>query len=154
MQEPGSAGEHQAQAMFGTGRRALAFYNKQMLDYLNEPMRDFIAQREFVFISTADSRGECDCSFRAGPRGFVQSLDDRTLIYPGTAATASWRASATFWGTRISACSSSISSSIRLDCTPTVRLKSWRPTRLLGALAGKWPWSLTQKPAGSQNSGY
>ena len=49
MQEPGSAGEHQAQAMFGTGRRALAFYNKQMLDYLNEPMRDFIAQREFVF---------------------------------------------------------------------------------------------------------
>ena len=82
MGEPGSAGEHQAQAMFGTGRRALAFYNKQMLDYLNGPMRDFIAQREFVFISTADSRGECDCSFRAGPRGFVQSLDERTLIYP------------------------------------------------------------------------
>jgi predicted pyridoxine 5'-phosphate oxidase superfamily flavin-nucleotide-binding protein len=77
-----SAGEHQAQAMFGTGRRALAFYNKQMLDYLNGPMRDFIAQCDSVFISTADSGGECDCSFRAGPRGFVQSLNDRTLIYP------------------------------------------------------------------------
>ena len=82
MREPGSTGEHQAQAMFGTGRRALAFYNKQMLDYLNGPMRDFIAQRDFVFISTAGSSGECDCSFRAGPRGFVQSLNDRTLIYP------------------------------------------------------------------------
>jgi uncharacterized protein len=82
MREPGSSGEHQAQAKFGTGLRALAFYNKQMLDYLNGPMRDFIAQREFVFISTADSLGECDCSFRAGPRGFVQSLDERTLIYP------------------------------------------------------------------------
>jgi uncharacterized protein len=68
--------------MFGTGRRALAFYNKQMLDYLNGPMREFIAQREFVLISTADARGGCDCSFRAGPRGFVQSLDHRTLIYP------------------------------------------------------------------------
>src|SRR6202041_2136586 len=50
--------------------------------YLNGPMRDFIAQREFLFISAAASRGECDCSFRAGPRGFVQSLNDRTLIYP------------------------------------------------------------------------
>jgi hypothetical protein len=46
MREPGSAGEHQAQAMFGAGRRALAFYNKQMLDYLNGPMRDLIAVRQ------------------------------------------------------------------------------------------------------------
>ena len=28
-----------------------------------------------VWIATADGRGECDCSFRAGPPGFVQVLD-------------------------------------------------------------------------------
>jgi uncharacterized protein len=35
-----------------------------------------------VWIATADARGECDCSFRAGPPGFVQVLDDRTVRYP------------------------------------------------------------------------
>src|SRR5262249_1827317 len=32
--------------------------------------------------ATADSHGECDCSFRAGLPGFVHVLDAKTLIYP------------------------------------------------------------------------
>lgn len=79
---PGSTGEHQAQEAFGTTRQALAFYNNQMLDYLNPLMRQFIARQEMVFIATADAHGACDCSFRAGLPGFVHSLDDRTLAYP------------------------------------------------------------------------
>ena len=82
MKLPGSDGEHQAQKTFGTTRRALAFYDKQMLDHVNGPMREFIAGQEFVFIATADSRGECDCSFRTGPAGFVQVWNEKTLIYP------------------------------------------------------------------------
>lgn len=79
---PGSEGEHQAQEKYGTTRRGLAFYNKQMLDYLNPVMQDFIARQEMVFIATADAHGECDCSLRAGLPGFVHVLDEKTLAYP------------------------------------------------------------------------
>ncbi len=79
---PGSEGEHHAQKKFGTTRRALAFYNNQMLDHLNVVMQEFIARQEMVFIATADARGECDCSFRAGSAGFVHVLDEKTLAFP------------------------------------------------------------------------
>jgi len=82
MKLPGSKGEHQAQEAFGTTRRALTFYNKQMLHYLNPLMREFIARQEMVFIATADAHGECDCSLRAGLPGFVHVLDEKTLAYP------------------------------------------------------------------------
>lgn len=79
---PGSRGEHELQERFGTQKRAYAFYNKQMLDHLNARMREFISRQEMVFVATADSHGECDCSFRAGLPGFVRVLDPKTLIYP------------------------------------------------------------------------
>lgn len=79
---PGSAGEHELQERHGTLRRASAFYDKQMLDHLNPLMRDYVARQELAFIATADSHGNCDCSLRAGPPGFVHVLDERTLIYP------------------------------------------------------------------------
>jgi predicted pyridoxine 5'-phosphate oxidase superfamily flavin-nucleotide-binding protein len=79
---PGSSGEHLLQRQFGTEKRALAFYNYQMMDHLNDVMTDYIARQEMVFISTADGNGECDASFRAGPPGFVRVLNERQLIYP------------------------------------------------------------------------
>jgi predicted pyridoxine 5'-phosphate oxidase superfamily flavin-nucleotide-binding protein/predicted enzyme related to lactoylglutathione lyase len=79
---PGSNGEHLLQERFGTTNRALSFYNKQMLDYLNELMQTFISEQEMMFIATADGHGECDCSFRAGPPGFVHVLNEKNLIYP------------------------------------------------------------------------
>ena len=79
---PGSVGEHRLQRLMGTHKRAYVFYDKQMLDHLNPLMRDFISRQGMVFISTADSRGECDCSFRSGSPGFVRVLDERTLLYP------------------------------------------------------------------------
>lgn len=82
MTGPGSSGERQAQARFGTSGRAAAFYQHQVLAYLNQSMRDFIARMEMVSIATADARGNCDCSFRAGAPGFVRVLDERTLAYP------------------------------------------------------------------------
>lgn len=82
MRTPGSSGEHQAQEAFGSTRKALAFYNKQMLDFLNPLMRQFIGAQEMVFIATADVHGECDASFRAGLPGFVLVLGERTLAYP------------------------------------------------------------------------
>ncbi|WP_228056056.1 pyridoxamine 5'-phosphate oxidase family protein [Microcoleus sp. LEGE 07076] len=82
MKFPGSKGEHQAQEEFGTTSRAIAFYNKQMLDYLNPLMQQFISTQEMVFIATSDASGSCDCSFRAGLPGFVRVLNDRVIAYP------------------------------------------------------------------------
>jgi predicted pyridoxine 5'-phosphate oxidase superfamily flavin-nucleotide-binding protein len=82
MRRHGSAGERRAQERFGTRGRAEAFYANQVLNYLNQPMQDFIGRMEMVYIATADAQGHCDCSFRAGAAGFVQVLDEKTLGYP------------------------------------------------------------------------
>ncbi len=79
---PGSAGEHELQEKFGTAKRALAFYDNQVLDHLTELMRDFIARMPMAFLSTSDSHGECDSSFRAGPPGFMRVIDEKTVMWP------------------------------------------------------------------------
>ena len=58
------------------------FYEKQMLEHLNDRMQELISRQEMVFIATSDEKGEADCSFRAGPAGFVRILDSRTIAYP------------------------------------------------------------------------
>ena len=78
----GSEGERILQKKIGTENKASKFYDKQMLDYLNDYMREFILKQEMVFIATADSKGECDCSFRAGKKGFVRVLNEKTLLCP------------------------------------------------------------------------
>ncbi|QVQ54833.1 pyridoxamine 5'-phosphate oxidase family protein [Spiractinospora alimapuensis] len=70
------------QSLHGTRDRADRFYRDQMLDHLNPRMRAFIGRQEMMFIATADRRGACDSSFRAGPPGFVHVLDAYTLAYP------------------------------------------------------------------------
>ncbi|MBC8288336.1 MAG: pyridoxamine 5'-phosphate oxidase family protein [Nitrospinae bacterium] len=82
MKKPGSKGEHDLQKKLATEKRALAFYNSQLLNHLNPEMRQFIAEQEMVFISTSDSKGECDASFRAGHTGFVTVLNEKTLLFP------------------------------------------------------------------------
>ena len=79
---PGSCGEHDLQERYGNRKRAEAFYQNQMLSYLNPPMRTFIARQEMFFVSTADGHGECDVSFRAGEAGFVHVLNEKILVYP------------------------------------------------------------------------
>src|SRR5207249_4631857 len=39
-------------------------------------------EMELMFVATADRRGECDCTLRAGPPGFVRVLDERHLTWP------------------------------------------------------------------------
>jgi len=80
---PGSAGEHALQRRVGSRDRADRFYRQQVLERLNERMVEFIGRQEMVWIATADGRGECDCSFRAGPPGFVQVLDPPDDALPG-----------------------------------------------------------------------
>jgi len=79
---PGSRGERELQERYGTRPRAEAFYNKQMLSYLNPQMCAFIARQEMFFLATSDAQGDCDVSFRAGEVGFVHALGGKNLIYP------------------------------------------------------------------------
>ena len=79
---PGSEGEHQLQKQFGSEKRALAFYNKQVLDQLAPLMQTFVEQQQLFFIATSDKKGDCDCSYRAGDAGFITVIDNKTVIYP------------------------------------------------------------------------
>ena len=79
---PGSAGEHELQRQFGDWKRAAAFYDKQMLDRLNDVMVEFIARQEMAFVATSDGHGECDATFRAGAPGFIRVIDAKTVMYP------------------------------------------------------------------------
>lgn len=79
---PGSAGEHALQERFGTEQRAQQFYRNQVAGQLTPVMAEFIGRMEMAFIATSDADGECDCSFRAGPAGFIRVLDEATIAYP------------------------------------------------------------------------
>ena len=78
----GSAGERALQRGYGTTDRADRFYDQQMLDHLNDRMREFVGRQEMMFVATADSHGDCDNTFRAGPPGFVRALDAHSLTWP------------------------------------------------------------------------
>src|SRR5262245_8387332 len=78
----GSASEINTQARYGTTARAAAFRRNQVLGSLNPAMRAFVARQTMAFIATSDRDGCCDCSFRAGPAGFVRVLSPTTLAYP------------------------------------------------------------------------
>jgi predicted pyridoxine 5'-phosphate oxidase superfamily flavin-nucleotide-binding protein len=79
---PGSTGEHLLQAAYGSTARAERFYAEQVLDHLNPRMIEFIGRMDMAFVATSDARGECDCSLRAGPPGFIRVLDQQTVAYP------------------------------------------------------------------------
>ena len=82
MTMPGSAGERALQERLGTAKRARGFYENQMLDRPNPAMREFIGRQEMMWVATADAHGDCDCTFRVGPLGFVRAVDDRRVAYP------------------------------------------------------------------------
>ncbi|HEY2792965.1 MAG TPA: pyridoxamine 5'-phosphate oxidase family protein [Micromonosporaceae bacterium] len=80
--ETGSAGEHLLQERYGSRERAERFYGTQVLDHLNDRMCVFVQRQEMMFVATADARGECDSTFRAGPPGFVSVLGPDRLAWP------------------------------------------------------------------------
>ncbi|MBV1850560.1 pyridoxamine 5'-phosphate oxidase family protein [Catellatospora tritici] len=78
----GSVGEHRLQDRYGTTERAERFYDQQVLDHLNERMREFVGRQEMMFVATADADGACDSTFRAGPPGFVHVAGPRQVLWP------------------------------------------------------------------------
>ena len=76
------SGERMLQEHLGTRDRAERFYDRQVLDHLNDRMQAFIARQEWMFVATSDARGACDNTLRAGPAGFVAVLDERRVAWP------------------------------------------------------------------------
>ncbi len=74
--------ERELQRSMGTRDRASRFYREQVLDHLNYRMAEFVSRMTLAFIATADARGECDSSFRAGPPGFLHVISSYQLAYP------------------------------------------------------------------------
>ena len=82
MAEQRLKGERKLQKKYNTCKSSNSFYKTQVLNFLNLEMQKFISEQEMVFLSTADAKGECDASFRAGPKSFVKVLDNNTIIFP------------------------------------------------------------------------
>lgn len=55
---------------------------KKQIARIDRHARDFIALSPFLCIGTASADGRADVSPRGDPPGFVQVLDDRTLLIP------------------------------------------------------------------------
>ena len=76
MANPGSEGEHELQRRHGTEDRAQVFYRKQMLTYLNDDMRRYIARQEMVFICRTEPGNDLESrrtSLERDPRPRIAS---------------------------------------------------------------------------------
>lgn len=80
--EERQTGEALLQQRYGSSKRALSFYENQVVTELNDDMMTFIQAQDIVFVATADAQGKCDSSIRVGTPGFVFTLDKHTLVYP------------------------------------------------------------------------
>lgn len=52
------------------------------IGFIDSFARDFIANSPFLILSTADDEGRCDASPKGDAPGFVEVLDDKTLLVP------------------------------------------------------------------------
>jgi predicted pyridoxine 5'-phosphate oxidase superfamily flavin-nucleotide-binding protein len=75
------SGRRLLQHTSGTRPRAERFYARQVLDHLNQPMRDFVTRQRLMYVATTNGRGACACDIRTGPTGFVRVLDRSRLAW-------------------------------------------------------------------------
>ena len=77
-----STASRDLQDRFDTRRLADRLAEVKVLDHFTERDRDFIEQRDMLFLATVDATGQPTCSYKGGDPGFVSVLDDRTLAFP------------------------------------------------------------------------
>jgi PPOX class probable FMN-dependent enzyme len=71
--------EDELRAKFGEVSHLAAAKSRPALDKYS---RQFISLSPFLVISTADTQGRADLSPRGDPPGFVQVIDDNTILIP------------------------------------------------------------------------
>ena len=70
------------QARFDTGKLARVVQNAIVWDSVEGPATDFIASRDFFFLSTVDGEGRPTVSYKGGPRRVCHIVDPKTLVFP------------------------------------------------------------------------
>lgn len=81
VEKPGTTVDDAAQLRAIVGEESLVV-QKKVLDRLDTFCRDFIGLSPFLVLATADSEGGVDASPRGDGPGFVEVLDERTLLIP------------------------------------------------------------------------
>ena len=107
-------GSRRLQDRFDTRRLADRLAERKVVDVIDEDDRAFIEAADMLFIATADADGRPTCSYKGGDPGFVRVLDERTIAFPTTTATACSCRWATRSSTRRSGCCSSFERQRRL----------------------------------------
>ena len=55
---------------------------EKVIDYIDDFAAEYIANSPFLVMATADRDGRCDASPKGDEPGFVQVLDEKTLVIP------------------------------------------------------------------------
>lgn len=76
------AGNRELQREFGSTDLADRLEQKLARDRFGESDKAFIEGASFFFLATASAAGEPDCSFKAGPKGFVRIVAPDLLVFP------------------------------------------------------------------------
>lgn len=76
------SGSRELQDRFATRKLADRLVDVLARTEFNDSDRAFIETRSMFFLSTADSEGRPDCSYKGGMPGFVRVIDARSLAFP------------------------------------------------------------------------
>jgi uncharacterized protein len=77
-----SAGSRDLQDRFDTRRLADRLAEVKVHDRFTREDREFVARLDMFFLATVDHQGQPTCSYKGGDPGFVQVVDDRTVVFP------------------------------------------------------------------------
>jgi predicted pyridoxine 5'-phosphate oxidase superfamily flavin-nucleotide-binding protein len=75
-------GSRELQKEFGSTALADRLAEKTLRESFTDADKAFIEKAGFFFLATADADGKPDCSFKAGPKGFVRILTPDLLVFP------------------------------------------------------------------------
>jgi len=75
-------GMRKLQDLRDTRRIADRLEEKIVHSTFSDDDRTFIQGCPMVFVATADADGRPDCSYKGGLPGFIQVLDEKTLVFP------------------------------------------------------------------------
>jgi predicted pyridoxine 5'-phosphate oxidase superfamily flavin-nucleotide-binding protein len=75
-------GSRELQDRFDTRMLADRIDSLLVRDTIDDGDRAFIAERDMLFLATADAQGRPTCSYKGGEPGFVRVLDERTVAFP------------------------------------------------------------------------
>ncbi len=75
-------GSRKLQDQFDTRRLADRLEEHLVRDTIQPSQKQFIEGLDMFFLASADARGQPNCSYKAGARGFVRVVDDHTIAFP------------------------------------------------------------------------